>query len=120
MLKERISAVKDVTEKLNALEAAIDNALICAGELTSTTSAARQSANLSALVGQDAIALTGETATALHTARARIVEAHHSFAEIRDQIGLRTLAGGDLWKFFDEAKDETRMELVQSEKTKAA
>ena len=120
MLKERLGAVKDVTEKLNALEEAIDNALICAGELTSATSAARQRANLSALVGQDAISLTGESIAALHSARARIVEAHHSFAEVRGQLGFKTMAGGDLWKFFEDATDEAPVALVHSEETKAA
>lgn len=120
MLKERLSAVNDVTEKLHALEAAIDNALICAGELTSTTSAARQRANLSALVAQEAISLTGDSVAALHSARARIVDAHHAFTKVQGQLGFKTTAGGALWKFFEDSAEESPVALVHSEKTKAA
>ena len=98
MLKNRLRVVKNVTEKLTALEAAIDDALICAGDLTVSVSTGRQEAKLSAVVGQEAVGLTGEALQSLYTARAKIVEAHNEFAVVRDKIGMRTYAGGGLWK----------------------
>lgn len=98
MLKNRLRVVEDVTEKLTALEAAIDDALACAGDLTTTVSTGRQHANLSAVVAQDAIGLTGEAMKSLHDARAQMVAAHHAFADARDKMGLRTRAGGNFWK----------------------
>ncbi|GAA0467033.1 hypothetical protein GCM10009096_04700 [Parasphingorhabdus litoris] len=98
MLKNRLRVVRDVTDKLTALEAAIDDALICAGDLTVTVASGRQKANLSAVVAQDAIGLTGDAIQSLHAARAKMVEAHGAFADARNQMGLRTYAGGNFWK----------------------
>jgi len=98
MLNDRIAAARLIAEKLAACEAAIDDALTSAAELTVATPAAQRRARVSATVGQDAIALTGEAIAALHAARAKIVGAHHAFAEVRDGLGLTPYAGGDLWK----------------------
>ena len=98
MLNNRLAAAKLMAEKIAACENAIDDALISAAELTSATPAARRQANLSPVVCQEALALTGEALTALHQARAKMVSAHFAFAEIRDQIGLGAYATGDLWK----------------------
>lgn len=98
MLKNRLAAAQLVAEKLIACEEAIDDALISAAELTCAAPAARRQANVSAVVGQDALALTGEAIVALHLARAKMVEAHHAFADVRDEMGLKTHAAGDLWK----------------------
>ena len=99
MLNNRLTAAKMVAEKLVALEDAIDTAIICAAELAAAAPQARKHAKLSAVVGQDAIAMTGETLSALYTARARIVEAHGEYADVRDQIGIKPSMTGDLWKF---------------------
>lgn len=98
MLNERLGAAKDVASKLHALEAAIDDALAYAGELTTAVPAARRRAGLSAVVGQEAIWLTGQSVAALHEARAKIVAAHHAFADVQAQIGLKTRMSGDGWK----------------------
>lgn len=112
MLNNRLAAAKLVAEKLIACEDAIDDALISASELTCAAPVARRKANVSAVVGQDAIALTGEAVAALHLARAKMVEAHHAFAGVRDELGLKTYATGDLWKF---AASATPLTLVESE-----
>lgn len=117
MLNDRLAAARLVAEKLIACENAIDDALISAAELTCAAPAARRQANVSAVVGQDALALTGEAIAALHQARARMVEAHHAFAEVRDQMGLKTRAGGDLWKFLAKKPELT---LVNNDQTRAA
>jgi hypothetical protein len=110
MLNERLAAAKLVAEKISALENAIDDALVCAADLTAATPVARRSAKLSPVVGQDAVALTGEVMAALHTARAKIVAAHGEFATVRDQIGIKPSMTGDLWKFVGVA-DEDRPTL---------
>lgn len=103
MLNDRLAAAKMVAEKISALENAIDDALTCAAELTAATPAARRRANLSPVVGQQAIALTGEAMAALHSARAKIVAAHNEFAAVRDHIGIKPSMTGDLWKFVEGA-----------------
>lgn len=106
MLNERLAAAKMVAEKLAALENAIDDAIICAAELAAVAPAARRKANLSPMVGQDAIAKTGETLSALYSARAHIVAAHGDYAEVRDQIGIKPSMTGDLWKFASGKQNE--------------
>lgn len=98
MLNERLGAARHVAEKLHALEAAIDEALACAGELTTAVPAARRNAGVSAVVGQDAIWLTGQSVAALHKARAKIVAAHHAFADVQVQVGLKHRMSGEGWK----------------------
>lgn len=98
MLQNRLAAARMVAEKLAASETAIDDALISMAELTAVTPMAQRRANVSPTVVQDAMALTGEATAALQEARAKLMAAHQAFAEVRDQIGLRVHAGGDLWK----------------------
>ena len=111
MLNDRLTAAKMVAEKLVALEDAIDAAIICAAELAAPQ--ARKKANLSAIVGQEAIAMTGEALAALYTARARTVAAHGEYAEVRDQIGIKPSMTGDLWKFVSRKQElENRLHRV--------
>lgn len=112
MLNNRLTAAKDVKAKLIALESAIDSALISAAELAAAVPAARQRAKLSAVVAQDAIALTGESLAALYQARAKIVEAHHAFADVQDQIGVTPYMSGDLWKIPAAAAEAVPLALV--------
>lgn len=98
MLNQRIAATRMVANKLTATENAIDDALISASELTATFPVARREANVSPVVGQEAIALAGEAVAALHDARAKIVAAHHALADVRDELRVPVRAGGSLWK----------------------
>ena len=94
MLKDRMAAAKEVAEKLMALEEAIDDAILCAAELTVATSNGRKRANISAVVGQAAMTKTADTYASLMNARAQMVDAHGAFADVKDEIGLRVLASG--------------------------
>jgi hypothetical protein len=98
MLKDRRAAAMKVAESLWATEDAIDAALARAAELTGTMITARSDANLSALVAQDAFEITAAAITALTRARGDIVETHKRLSEAKIQIGLRTLAVGDMGK----------------------
>lgn len=114
MLNDRLGAARDIAAKLFALETSIDQALIHAGELTAVVPAARQRAKVSAVVGQDAYALTAETLAALHEARAKIVAAHHAFAEVQTQMGLSTRMSGDGWKPAFLSAEAAPLKLVQN------
>lgn len=98
MLNERLSAAKIVAESLKELEEALDDTLICAAALNSALPTARRTAKLSPVVGQKAIALSGEVIAALHQARAALVQTHTELAEVRDIMGLTPRMTGDLWK----------------------
>jgi D-arabinose 5-phosphate isomerase GutQ len=112
MLNDRIAAAKEVQTALIALEAAIDEALSCAAAMTIALPAARKRAKVSAVVGQEVTQLTSEALTALFNARASIVAAHHGLAEVRDEMGLRTYAGGALWKIVNENTRKTQLKVV--------
>ena len=99
MLNERRQAASDVAEKLFALEAAIDQAIMRAGALSTAIPEARLRTKLSAIIGQDAIDRVGASLRSLSAARAEAIAAHHALAEVHQQIGLKTYAGGGLWKF---------------------
>ena len=98
MLKQRREAAIKVAEKLIAAEQAIDAALACAAELNRTMVTARQEAGLSALVGQEAFETAASAFAALARARCDIVETHRRLSETKIQVGLRTVAVGELPK----------------------
>ena len=98
MLKNRREAATKVADSLFAAESAIDAALARAAELNSTLVTARTEANLSAVVGQDAFEGAAAAFAALARARADIVETHKRLSEAKIQVGLRTVAIGDLGK----------------------
>lgn len=98
MFKQRREAAMRVAESLFAAEEAIDIALARAAELNGTLVTARTDAKLSALVGQDAFEVSASAFAALARARADIVETHKRLSEAKIQVGLRTVAIGDLGK----------------------
>jgi hypothetical protein len=96
MLKNRREAAIKVVDSLYAAEDAIDAALARAAELNSTLVTARNEAKVSALVGQDAFEVAASAFAALAKARADMVETHKRLSEAKIQVGLRTVAVGDL------------------------
>ncbi len=112
MLNDRIAAAKDVAAALLALENAIDEALICASAMTIALPAARKRAKVSAVVGQDVTQLTGEALAALFSARSKIIEAHNELTNVRDELGLKTFASGDLWKLVPKLNGDRGLQIV--------
>jgi hypothetical protein len=112
MLKNRREAAFKVADSLFAAEAAIDAALACAADLSSTLVHARTEANLSALVGQDAFQGAAAAFAALARARADIVETHKSLSQAQVQVGLRNVAFGDQTKPDPEAALPSRLRAV--------
>jgi len=94
MLKQRRNAAENLAKRLFAAEQAIDEAVCKMADLTGYMPIARTTANLSAVVGQDAISQAAETLSALVGARGYLVATHNRLAETRDQIGLQAMAMG--------------------------
>jgi len=94
MRKQRVEAVQKGASQLYTAEAAIDRALCETGALASLLPSLRMQANLSAVVGQDAVDEVCEAMIALARARRSIVATHARLADVRDQIGCRTVAEG--------------------------
>jgi hypothetical protein len=114
MLHERRKAANDVAEKLFELEAAIDQALVCAGQLAASIPQARMNAKLSAVIGQEAFDLVGESLTSLCAARGKAVAAHHALADAHEQIGLKVYSMGMLWKAARASDSDNGLTLVHA------
>ena len=94
MLKQRQNAAEDLARRLFATEQAVDQAICKMADLAGYMPVARTNANLSAVVGQEAISQAAETLSALVGARGRLIATHNRLAETRDQIGLQAMALG--------------------------
>jgi hypothetical protein len=94
MLKNRKEAAQQLANRLFETEGAIDEAITKMADLAGYMPVARNTAKLSAVVGQEVIVQAAQTLAALVEARGQIVETHHKLAITRDQIGLREMAVG--------------------------
>ncbi|MEM8825328.1 MAG: hypothetical protein AAF205_02025 [Pseudomonadota bacterium] len=94
MLNQRLAAAKIIFDKLIAAEDGIDEAIRLVSDLSGTMPSARRDANISAIVGHDALESATATISALVAARAEIVRTHERLSEAKDSIGLRTYAAG--------------------------
>ena len=88
MLKERRIAANKIAEQLFAAEAAIDAAIGAVAQLTAVMPMARQEANLSACIGQDALMGAMQTCQQLIEARGRIIATHAALRAAQTKIGL--------------------------------
>lgn len=96
MPKTRIETVQNVIDQLNAAELGVDNAFSEVAAFNAMLPQARLQAHLAAEVGQDALALASEALQHLLRARAAMVGAHQSLAEVRSDLGLDTVNFGGL------------------------
>jgi hypothetical protein len=98
MLKQRRQAADTVAEALFAAEKAIDAAIASTANLAGLMPATRQTANLSAFIGQDALMAAIHTMQALGHAREGIVDTHKHLSVAQRDIGLSAVSfggGGD-------------------------
>ncbi len=95
MRKERLTAAHMVAEKLFEAEEALDLAIARAAELNAALPTARQEANLSAVVAQDAFVTASKILPSLIQARQELVDTHAKLDEAKTQIGLRHVAVGN-------------------------
>lgn len=94
MLKQRRLAAETVAEALFAAERAIDAAIASTAALAGLIPEQRQQANLSAMIGQDALMTTIQTMGALGAAREGIVTTHRHLTTAQRDIGLSAVSFG--------------------------
>jgi len=90
MLNERISAAKQIASELHAAEEAIDEVMIRIARLAGTLPAARRDTNMSAIVGQDAMAKVAQALAASGDVRQLLTDAHLALTATQKQVGLGT------------------------------
>ncbi len=92
---KRIDAARAGAQKLMRAEAAIDAALRETAELVGLLPSLRLEANLSAVIGQDAVDDLGETLAHILSARRTIIRAHGGLQTVREQIGCKWVSIGE-------------------------
>jgi len=112
MLKQRRMAAETVAEALFAAEQAIDAAIAQTAALAGLMPTSRQEANLSAIVGQDALMGAIETMQALGVARQNIVATHKHLSVAQRDIGLGAVAFGNAGEKPDEVIPTGRLGVV--------
>ncbi|WP_454714162.1 hypothetical protein [Caulobacter segnis] len=95
MLKQRRLAAETVAEALFAAERAIDAAIASTAALAGLIPEQRQQANLSAMIGQEALMTTIQTMGALGAAREGIVTTHRHLTTAQRDMGLSAVSFGD-------------------------
>lgn len=96
MLNNRLRAAQKVAAQLTAAEADLDRAMQSLVALTTTMIEAREVAGVSHVIGQKAFDRVGEATQNLFQTRSKVIDAHLSLAEARDQVGLRVVGLGAL------------------------
>lgn len=94
MLKERLAVTQDVVAHLADAERTNDLAIISTAKLAAALLEARMKINLAAEVGQDAFDAVAATFQTQAASRRQLVEAHQALNDVKDRIGLRTVAVG--------------------------
>ncbi len=113
MLNERLVAARRVADDLFKFEKALDDAISLGAQFSSGLLVARQTAKLSAVVGQDALDGIMKTLTVMVKARGELIETHHHLKVVADDIGLRTVSFGGLVKPpRATSADETHLQAV--------
>lgn len=95
MRTKRIEVARSVATRLFAAEQAIDLAASRIAELSAIMPMARLDANVSAMIGQDAIKCSADALRLMAKARERIVMTHVKLKEASDDMGLREISFGD-------------------------
>lgn len=90
MLNERLSAAKKIASELHHAEDAIDEAMIRIAHLAAALPAARRDTNMSAIVGQEAVAKVAHALAAAGEVRQLLTDAHIALTATQKQVGLGT------------------------------
>jgi len=97
MLNDRLAVAKDVASQLLPAESDLENAIVHASRLTIAVVEGRRKARLPITVGQEALDHVAVATAQLIQARGRLGCAHVALRAAKEEIGLRTVAMGDLW-----------------------
>lgn len=90
MLNERLSAARKIASDLHHAEDAIDETMIRIAQLAAALPAARRETNMSAIVGQDAMAKVANALAAAGEVRQLLTDAHLALTATQKQVGLGT------------------------------
>ena len=90
MLNERVSAGKKIAAELHLAEDAIDEAMIRIAQLAATLPTARRDTNMSAIVGQSAMAKVAHALAAAGEVRQLLTDAHLALTVTQKEVGLGT------------------------------
>lgn len=90
MLNERLSAAKKIASDLHQAEDAIDETMIRIAQLAAALPAARRDTNMSAIVGQEAMAKVANALAAAGEVRQLLTDAHLALTATQKQVGLGT------------------------------
>jgi hypothetical protein len=88
MLKQRMVAAEKIASELFEAENAVDQAIIKLAKLAGTLPVARFDTNMSAIVGQDALAKVTQAVAAAGQVRQMVADAHQALSETQRQVGL--------------------------------
>jgi hypothetical protein len=119
MLKQRRLAANIVAEALFAAEKAIDAAIASTANLAGLMPSTRQDANLSAIIGQDALMAAIQTMQSLGHARENIVVTHKHLSVAQRDIGLSAVSFGNAGDKPPSPETTGRLEIVASDRTAA-
>ena len=90
MLNERLSAAQKIAAELHGAEDAIDETMIRIAQLAAALPAARRDTNMSAIVGQEAMAKVANALAAAGEVRQLLTDAHIALTATQKQVGLGT------------------------------
>ena len=90
MLNQRLSAAKKIASELHQAEDAIDETMIRIAQLAATLPTARRDTNMSAIVGQEALAKVAQALAAAGEVRQLLTDAHLALTVTQKEVGLGT------------------------------
>ena len=90
MLNQRLSGAKKIASELHQAEDAIDEVMIRIANLAATLPTVRRDTNMSAIVGQEAMAKVAHALAAAGEVRQLLTDAHVALSVTQKQVGLGT------------------------------
>ena len=125
MLNQRLSGAKKIASELHQAEDAIDEVMIRIANLAATLPAVRRDTNMSAIVGQEAMAKVAHALAAAGEVRQLLTDAHVALTVTQKQVGLGTRMFGAGVKpasasLDDGSNDQATAEVVAMPMAKAS
>ena len=125
MLNQRLSGAKKIASELHQAEDAIDEVMIRIANLAATLPAVRRDTNMSAIVGQEAMAKVAHALAAAGEVRQLLTDAHVALTVTQKQVGLGTRMFGAGVKpasasLDDGSNDQAAAEVVAMPMAKAS
>ena len=124
MLNQRLSGAKKIASELHQAEDAIDEAMIRIANLAATLPTVRRDTNMSAIVGQEAMAKVAHALAAAGEVRQLLTDAHVALTVTQKQVGLGTRMFGAGVKpasaSLDDGSNDQTAEIVAMPMAKAS